>query len=84
MKDPPIIVSETYRFPLSPPLRSLLFRCQNNPQTLLFLDLNFVISDSNTNGSYYYSNDNGSSYYNPGSGSSSSNGNPGQSNTGKK
>ena len=32
--------------------------------------LDWTLSDSNSNGSYYYSNDNGSSYYNSGSGSS--------------
>jgi hypothetical protein len=68
-------------------VRSVEEICLDPPRSDSF-SLFIAFTDSNTNGSYYYSNDNGSSYYNSGNGSSQytapSGGNTSTSNNGGK
>ncbi len=51
-------------------LRETCRVASRTPNLTFAFHLDSSISDSNSNGSYYYSNDNGSNYYNSGSGSS--------------
>ena len=71
VKEVRITVSKPLSFLSFPESTPLL--CVENVLTRkdTYSRLSFMRTDSNSNGSYYYSNDNGSKYYNSGSGYSS-------------